>query len=213
MINLSEIRRNYILHTLDEHDAGDDPIAFFEKWFNQAVEVQSHEPTAMMLSTVDEKGRPSSRMVLLKGLVRGAFRFFTNYNSLKGKQIKKNPYGSLLFFWPELERQVRVQGKIERISEIDSDEYFNSRPFESKVSAVISPQSEVIPDRGYLEKLMEDKLSEFGNDQQILRPKHWGGYDLKPSKIEFWQGRESRLHDRILFIKIRNKWVRERLAP
>lgn len=213
MIKVSELRRNYILHRLDEEDTGNDPIAFFEKWLEQAIEVQTSEPTAMMLSTADEKGRPSSRMVLLKGLVKGSFRFFTNYNSLKGKQIKRNPYGSILFFWPELERQVRIQGKMEKISEDDSDEYFNSRPLESRISAVISPQSEVIPGRGYLESLMMAKKQELGNDQQITRPKHWGGYDLKPSKIEFWQGRESRLHDRILFLRLRNKWIRERLAP
>ncbi len=213
MINLAEIRRNYMMHTLDEEDAGKDPILFFEKWLEQAIEALTTEPTAMVLATADEKGRPSSRVVLLKGIENGCFRFFTNYNSQKGKQIRKNPYGSLLFFWPEIERQVRIQGKIEKITEDESDEYFGSRPLESRISAVISPQSEVIPGRSYLENLLNTKKEELLRSNSIIRPKHWGGYDLKPTSIEFWQGRESRLHDRILFLKIRTNWIRERLAP
>ncbi|HLN53359.1 MAG TPA: pyridoxamine 5'-phosphate oxidase [Lentimicrobium sp.] len=212
-MNVAEIRRNYILNRLDESDTGSDPIFFFRKWLDEAIKAQSSEPTAMILSTADEKGRPSSRVVLLKGIENVSFRFFTNYNSLKGKQIHKNPFGSILFFWPELERQVRIQGKIVKISDEESDEYFNSRPLESRISAMISPQSEVIPNRAYLEKLMTVKVAELGNQPLVTRPKHWGGYDLNPTSIEFWQGRESRLHDRILFLKIRNKWIRERLAP
>ncbi len=212
-MNIAEIRRNYKLHQLDEEDAGNDPITFFEKWLQNAMDAKLPECTAMMLSTSDEKGRPTSRVVLLKGIVNNSFRFFSNYNSLKGKQINKNPYGALLFFWPELERQVRITGKIEKISEEESDQYFNSRPVESRISSVISPQSEVIPDRDYLEKLILSKKEEMERGTEIIRPSHWGGYDLKPGSIEFWQGRESRLHDRILFLNVRNKWIRERLAP
>ena len=212
-MNLAEIRKSYLLHQLTEKEAGDDPIAFFLRWLNESIEAKSEEPTAMVLSTVDGKCRPSSRVVLLKGCEEGEFRFFSNYNSRKGKHLRKNPYASLLFFWKELERQVRVEGTVSVIPGKDSEEYFNSRPAESRLGAIVSPQSEVIEGREYLENLFLTKSEELGESGTLVRPAHWGGYSLKPDLIEFWQGRASRLHDRIQFRLVNNVWVKERLAP
>lgn len=212
-MNLAEIRKSYLLHQLTEDETGYDPVAFFIRWLNEALEAKSEEPTAMVLSTVDEHCRPSSRVVLLKGCEEGEFRFFSNYNSKKGKQLKKNPHASLLFFWKELERQVRIEGNITRLSSDASDEYFNSRPEESRLGAIVSPQSEVIESRNYLENLFLTKGEELSEGGTLVRPSHWGGYSLKPELMEFWQGRASRLHDRIQFRLDNNKWIRERLAP
>lgn len=212
-MDISSLRNNYILHSLDEEDTGDDPLLFFSKWMAEAIKAEALEPTAMVLSTVKDHGRVSSRIVLLKGLEKGEFRFFTNYLSNKGKQIETNPSGSLLFFWKELERQVRIEGFIHKLTPEESTVYFDSRPWESRVGAIISPQSMVIENRSILENLYIEKGEEFIKTGKIFRPEHWGGYALKPDLIEFWQGRTSRLHDRIQFRLSDNWWIKERLAP
>lgn len=213
MMDISSLRNNYILHSLDEEDTGDDPLLFFSKWMAEAIKAEAVEPTAMVLSTVKDHDRVSSRIVLLKGLEKGEFRFFTNYLSNKGKQIETNPSGSLLFFWKELERQVRIEGFIHKLTPEESTVYFDSRPWESRVGAIISPQSMVIENRAFLENLYIEKGEEYVKSGKVSRPDHWGGYALKPDLIEFWQGRTSRLHDRIQFRISDNRWIKERLAP
>jgi len=212
-MNLSEIRKNYLIHQLNEEEAGADPIPFFLKWLAQAIESEVPEPTAMILSTISASYKPSSRVVLLKGVEGSEFRFFTNYNSAKGADISKNPVGALLFFWKELERQVRIEGDIEKISPEESDAYFNTRPIESRIGAIISPQSMVVENRAYLENLFTIQSELIKSEATLKRPQHWGGYALKPELIEFWQGRASRLHDRIRFKWVNNNWIKERLAP
>lgn len=212
-MNLAEIRTNYIKHKLDEQVTGKEPLDFFIKWLSEAIDAKVIEPTAMTLSTVDSSNRPSSRIVLLKACENGEFRFFTNYESRKGQDIKANPFVSLLFFWKELERQVRVEGLIHTLSSEESDAYFNTRPVESRIGAIVSPQSSVIESRDYLDNLYALKSMELKSTDKIKRPAHWGGYGIIPDRIEFWQGRESRLHDRIQFRLIDNSWLKERLAP
>lgn len=212
-MKISEIRNNYLLHQLEEDEIGNDPIRFFTQWLSEAIEAKVIEPTAMVLSTVSKDCRPSSRVVLLKGCEEGEFRFFTNYSSAKGQQIDNHPIGSLVFHWRELERQVRIEGAIIKLSAELSDEYFDSRPLESRIGASISPQSEVIESREFLERLFQIKGAEIRASGSITRPVNWGGYALKPDLIEFWQGRASRLHDRLRFRLIGNEWFRERLAP
>lgn len=213
VMNISEIRKNYLLHHLEEETTGNDPIEFFLQWLSEALESQVIEPTAMVLSTVGNDCRPSSRVVLLKGCEEGEFHFYTNYNSAKGKQIEKHPIGSLVFHWKELERQVRIEGIITKLAPEKSDEYFNSRPLESRLGASISPQSEVIESREFLERMFQRKSEEINASGSLSRPVHWGGYALRPDVIEFWQGRASRLHDRLRFRLYDGKWIRERLAP
>lgn len=212
-MNLAEIRKNYMLYRLTKEDTGNDPIEFFKTWLLQAIDAQVPEPTAMALSTVDLTNRPKSRIVLLKGIDNGNFKFFTNYNSQKGKDIEHNPFGSLLFFWKELERQVRVEGMIEKLSPEESDEYFYSRPVESQIGAIVSQQSEVIANREYLDKQILSVSEQLDSYEKIKRPIQWGGYALIPDSMEFWQGRESRLHDRIRFRLRDGLWFKERLAP
>lgn len=217
-MNLGSIRKQYLLHRLREEDTGNEPMNFFMYWLNQAIDAQVPEPTAMVLSTINDEGKPSSRVVLLKECTDNEFRFFTNYESNKGKHLEAMPFASILFFWKELERQVRVEGSVHKLSPEESDTYFKSRPLESRLGAVISPQSSVIPDRAFLEELFAHKKielmqSESNGEVSIERPSWWGGYALIPESIEFWQGRESRLHDRIRFRLENNKWIKERLAP
>lgn len=212
-MNIADIRRQYLLSELNEEDAGTDPVIFFATWLSNAIESQVIEPTAMVLSTVNERCMPSSRVVLLKACEEGEFRFFTNYNSTKGIHISLNPSASLLFFWKELERQVRIEGQIHQLSSQLSDEYFNTRPAENRLGAIVSPQSQVIESREELESLYLSKMQMLKTDNELVRPEHWGGYALVPESIEFWQGRASRLHDRIRFRLKDNKWIRERLAP
>ncbi len=212
-INLSQIRTDYQLAQLNEEEVGDNPISFFEKWFKQAEEALITEVNAMTLATVDDAGIPHARIVLLKGLNEKGFVFYSSYNSNKGKQIEKHNKVSLLFFWKELERQVRVEGKIEKLSAEESDAYFYSRPKGSQISAVASPQSQIIENREYLEKKVKS-LEENFVDKKIIRPDHWGGYLIKPYFVEFWQGRSNRLHDRIAFEKkVDKNWKKYRLAP
>ena len=213
-LNIAGIRQEYILAALDEDTAGHDPVAFFHKWFKEAESSQITEINAMTLATSDSNGMPHARIVLLKGLDEGGFVFFTNYDSNKGVEICQNKHVALLFFWKELERQVRIEGVVEKVSASESDEYFHSRPAGSRLGAWASPQSRPIEHRNILDLNYAKYEKEFSSID-IPRPAHWGGYRVIPSSIEFWQGRASRMHDRILFEKHDGVegWSRSRLAP
>jgi len=210
---LQNLRREYESEPLTEDSILKDPVEQFKMWFEEATKAKLPEPNAMTLATANVDFKPSARIVLLKGIVESSFIFFTNYNSRKGKELLWNPYATLLFFWNELHRQVRIEGRVKKVSAEDSDNYFHSRPEQSQLSAAISPQSEKIPSRNFLEEKLTAAEKEFSG-KQIPRPEHWGGYRVIPQTIEFWQGRPSRLHDRILFTLINeNEWKIERLAP
>jgi pyridoxamine 5'-phosphate oxidase len=211
-IRRDQLRKGAKNMELNETSVNSNPFIQFAQWFSEAVEAGADEPSAMFLATCGKDGRTSGRVVLLKGHTERGFVFFTNYNSVKSKQISENPYAAITFHWKEIERQVRITGRVTRLPARESDLYFNSRPFESRVSACISPQSQVIPRREFLEN-KRNKLISSLKDDQVRRPADWGGFIVKPDQIEFWQGRESRLHDRILFRKEKKKWVIERLAP
>lgn len=210
--SIAEIRKEYMLAELLESEVDPSPIVQFEQWLSEAVKANVPEPNAMTLATSTFEGKPSARMILLKGVDEGGFAFFTNYESRKSKQIIQNPYGALVFFWPALERQVRIEGKFFRMSAKASDRYFKTRPVGSKIGAWASPQSQVIPNRRYLDNLKSDYQEEFSN-REINRPDNWGGYILQPTLIEFWQGRPDRLHDRIQYRLENEEWIIERLAP
>jgi pyridoxamine 5'-phosphate oxidase len=212
MGELQGIRREYGYLQLDIDNLDINPIVQFQYWLNEALRAGVAEPTAMVLSTATIDGKPSSRVVLLKNLDHDGFTFFSNYESKKGIQISKNPNGSLLFYWPQLERQVRIEGKILRTLRHVSDEYFQSRPEGSKIGAWASPQSRRVPNREYLDNLQRDYLELFRN-RTLERPENWGGYKLLPELIEFWQGRENRLHDRFEYTLNGNVWEIYRLAP
>lgn len=209
--NIADIRKDYRLAELDEVMTGDDPLAFFHKWFAEAEISKADEINAMTLATADEAGKPHARIVLLKGADERGFIFFTNYQSSKGLQLAANPYVALVLFWKELERQVRVEGIVERLTDAENDAYFQSRPAESRLGAWASPQSNIIPGREVLEAGFTRYSKEF--EDNIPRPPHWGGYRVVPVSIEFWQGRSSRLHDRILFERKEDGWQKFRLAP
>ena len=211
-MELSDIRKDYRLKELDESEIDPNPMKQFETWLTEAFDAKANEPTAMVLSTSTPDGTPSSRVVLLKAFSEPGFGFFTNYSSRKGMEISKNQKVALLFHWPELERQVRIEGFVTQTAASVSDEYFNSRPYESRLSAVISNQSQVVPNRAYLEQLWTGQKDELA-ENQIVRPDFWGGYIVEPAKIEFWQGRPNRLHDRLLFTRSCERWTISRLAP
>ncbi len=206
------LRREYKLNKLSEETVHKNPYNQFEKWFQVALKARLTDPNAMILSTVDEKAKPSARVVLLKESVIKGFTFFTNYKSRKGRNVSENSSASLLFFWAELERQIRIEGKIKKISKSESQKYFDSRPIESRIAAWASEQSSVVPDRDYLEKRFQ-KFKEQFKGKKIPMPKDWGGFILVPEYFEFWQGRENRLHDRICYKKQKGKWKIFRLAP
>jgi len=209
---LPGLRKEYSASFLDEQHIHSDPLHQFQDWLNQSINAGIEEPNAMVLSTSDFDGNVSARLVLLKGIENGGFVFFTNYDSRKGRQLKSNPKAALTFHWHALERQVRVEGKVSRISRKDSVDYFNSRPFDSRVSASVSPQSAAIPDRSFLESMREGFILDLQGFPPVC-PVNWGGYRLKPAMIEFWQGRAFRLHDRIRYRKHDKQWIVERLAP
>ena len=211
-MSISSIRKDYQLQSLSESDVKQDPIGQFGKWWEEAIASSIDEVNAMTLSTVTAEGKPSARIVLLKGFDERGFVFFTNYESNKGVQLTANPFASLVFFWKELERQVRIEGICEKVSEQQSDDYFHSRPIGSQLGACASPQSRVIESRRVIENNLE-KLQDQYREMEIPRPAHWGGYRVVPHSIEFWQGRSSRLHDRIKYTKENQSWKIVRLAP
>ncbi len=210
--NLADIRNEYSSRALSEEKIDSDPFAQFGIWMDEALESQANEPTAMTLSTVAGDGRPSSRVVLLKGYDSNGFVFFTNYNSRKGRELAQNPYAAINFFWPELERQVNISGRTKKVSAEESDEYFKSRPFTSRVGAWASDQSEKIDSRTAIMIKAAKLLVKYASGN-VPRPPHWGGLRLVPDRFEFWQGRESRLHDRICFELHENSWMICRLSP
>lgn len=211
-MSISEIRKNYTKGSLNANEISNNPADVFAKWLDEAIAAQVSEPTAMVLSTVNENGRPISRVVLLKELKDNKLIFFTNYHSAKGHQMELNPQVAVLFFWDELERQVRINGVVSKIPSSESDAYFNSRPRESRIGAIISPQSQVIGSREELQKGF-DEMSGRAGDEQIRRPEHWGGFAIAIDEAEFWQGRPGRLNDRIRFRRKDGSWIKERLAP
>ena len=213
MQNIANIRKDYRKATLDVSSVEPDPITQFERWFGEALQAEVNEPNAMNLATVNENGRPSSRMVLLKGLENKRFIFYTNYQSKKGKELDNNPACALTFFWPELERQVRVEGVVSRVEPGVSDVYFQSRPRESQMGAWASPQSVLIESRKILEQRFQTIEKKFEGQQVLPRPHQWGGYQVEPMQVEFWQGGPGRLHDRIVYMRVDNDWKIYRLAP
>jgi pyridoxamine 5'-phosphate oxidase len=211
--NIADIRREYKLRTLSENDVHPDPFKQFDKWWQEAIHSNLEEVNAMTLATASADGMPDARIVLLKGFDDNGFTFFTNYSSVKGQQLLENPRACLVFFWAALERQVRVSGLVTLASSKVSDDYFNSRPEGSRIGAWASPQSQVIESREWLEA-EEEKLSIELKEDTRHRPPYWGGYVAKPTRMEFWQGRPSRLHDRILYtLRDDSQWTIERLAP
>lgn len=211
MENISAIRTDYHKQSLDEKDACKLPQDQFKKWFDEAAAAKVIEVNAMTLATADSNGLPSARIVLLKGLEEKGLVFYTNYDSKKGSDISENPNVALVFFWRELERQVRVRGVVEKLSAEESDEYFNSRPFESKIGAMASPQSKIIKKEDLETGFNSLLKSNLG--KEVVRPKNWGGYVVKPVEWEFWQGRPGRLHDRLRYSFEDSIWKMERLAP
>lgn len=211
-MNLFDLRQNYAKATLDESMVASHPAAQFESWFKEACAAEIPEPNAMSIATVNEQGRPSSRVVLLKSFDNQGFVFFTNYESRKGRELEKNPFVSLLFFWPELERQVRIEGKAEKISRAESVAYYFSRPVNSRLGAWASAQSAIVDGRRMIEKKWQEMKDRF-DGKEIPMPDFWGGYRVVPDYFEFWQGRESRLHDRIVYAKKSDSWTISRLNP
>jgi pyridoxamine 5'-phosphate oxidase len=211
-MSIADIRRDYMKATLSEDKVDKNPFSQFAFWWDEALRAEIDEVNAMTLSTVTKEGKPGSRIVLLKGYDKDGFVFFTNYESRKGRDLQMNPYASLLFFWKELERQVRIEGPCEKVTEAESDEYFLSRPDGSRIGAWASPQSQVISSRDVLDQNIIELENRF-QGQHIPRPPHWGGYRVKPEQMEFWQGRPSRLHDRILYTRGSAGWTINRLAP
>jgi len=210
---LERVRREYNLDQLDESQLPGDPMLLLKVWLEVAARSGNIDPTAMMLSTVDESNSPSSRIVLLKKIEQGELIFFTNFNSRKAREIQNRSGVAAHFYWPELERQVKISGIAEKVKNSDSDLYFSSRPLESQISAWASPQSEVVPDRDYLEREYRKYQERFKSLQEIPRPAHWGGFAIDPMRMEFWQGGRHRLHDRIEYTLQNAKWSRVRLAP
>ncbi|GAB3997343.1 pyridoxamine 5'-phosphate oxidase [Spirosoma daeguense] len=209
---LSDLRNEYTQSGLDIADVLSNPIAQFQNWFDAALQAKVPEPNAMHISTVTAEGRPDGRIVLLKGVSEAGFVFFTNYESRKGHELTDHPFASLTFFYPELERQIRIEGRVEKVSADESDDYFNSRPRGSQIGAWVSHQSSVIQNRAVLEDRQRELEAQF-SDEPVPRPAYWGGFRIVPDVLEFWQGRPSRLHDRIRYRKEAHNWIIERLSP
>ena len=210
--DVSKLRRDYLLTELNESNVKKNPFDQLNVWMEETIKSNLIDPSAIILATANKDAEPSVRVVLLKGIDEEGLIFFTNYKSRKGKDISENPQASLLFFWKELERQVRISGKVKKISKKESEDYFHSRPYESQLAALASKQSSIIPDRKHLEEKFEELEKEF-KGKEIPLPAFWGGFKLIPESFEFWQGRENRLHDRISYLKESNNWKIVRLAP
>ena len=210
--DIASIRRDYQLATLDESSTSAHPMSQFEHWWEEAIASNIDEVNAFVLSTIDANRAPASRVVLLKGYTPEGFIFFTNYESNKGIEMEAHPVVAINFFWKELERQVRITGSVQKIASSESEAYFHSRPVSSQIGAWSSPQSQVIPDRTFLEKLFASNTEKYASGIVPLPP-HWGGYIVHPTQMEFWQGRSSRLHDRIRYTLSNNEWIKDRLAP
>lgn len=210
--SLADLRHNYTLEQLNETDVDPDPIKQFQRWLNQAIAAELPEPNAMTLATATSNGTPSARIVLLKGLDERGFVFYTNYESRKGQELTENPQAVLVFLWTVVERQVRIEGRVEPVAAAETDAYFQSRPLESRLGAWASNQSRVIPSREVLEQRFAELKATYA-DEDVPRPSHWGGYRVTPHQIEFWQGRTSRLHDRLRYRLEQGNWLLERLAP
>ncbi len=208
---LQDLRENYQKGTLELAEVADQPLDQFKAWFSAYKKTEPKDANAFILATASSEGRVSSRVLLLKGVDKGGFEFYTNYQSHKGQQMAENAWVSLTFFWPELEQQIRVEGKVGKMTEEESEAYFKSRPLGSQIGAWVSPQSTEIASREELEKRQKHYKEKFGNE--VPRPPHWGGYRVMPERVEFWQGRPSRLHDRIQYIKKGEQWETVRLAP
>jgi len=211
--DIENMRKDYAEELLDVGDVATNPIQQFNQWFEAAVQANLPEPNAMTLATCDKKGRPSARIVLLKGIDDKGFRFYTNYNSRKGQEMLDNPHVALVFNWLGLQRQIRIEGIVEKLTPEQSTEYFQSRPKGSQIGAWTSPQSDIISNRQVLEIRVEELKKKYKGQETLPRPDHWGGYVVQPDRVEFWQGRASRLHDRIQYMKVNNEWQITRLAP
>jgi len=209
---LQNLRQEYRSSELLQQDVDQNPIQQFKRWFTDALNAQLYEPNVMTLATADPYGKPSARIVLLKGFDENGFHFYTNYDSKKGHDLKQNPQAALVFFWPELERQVRIEGMVSKLDPQISTDYFHSRPKGSQVGAAASPQSQVIESREALEQQVIELKKQY-EDLEVPRPEHWGGYLVEPQRVEFWQGRPSRLHDRICYDLVEGVWIISRLAP
>lgn len=212
MDNLYQMRQEYAAGSLNEAEMPQSPLKAFKEWLKYAIDSGLSEPNAMTVATATTDGKPSARVVLLKEVNDNGFVFFTNYLSRKGRELIVNPETAIVFDWHDIERQVRVEGRAEKLSAEESEAYFNERPEDAKIGAWASPQSKIVKDREELEKLQEEIEEQFDNIP-IHRPSHWGGYLIKPSVIEFWQGRPSRMHDRIVYYKTEDGWTKHRLAP
>jgi pyridoxamine 5'-phosphate oxidase len=210
--NVADLRKEYTRAGLTESDVAPDPVEQFRRWFDEALEADLHEPNAFVLATATRDGLPSARVVLLKGLDERGFVFYTNYEGRKGRELEENPRAALLFYWGELERQVRIEGTVSRVSEEESDAYYASRPRGSRLGAWASEQSRVVEGREVLESRIGDLEAEY-EGREVPRPPFWGGYRVNPAAIEFWQGRENRLHDRIVYRRESGRWKTERLQP
>lgn len=211
-MNIADIRKEYTLKVFDNQHVNANPFEQFNTWFEEALQTQILEPTAMHLATVSPSGKPSGRIVLLKGVDNG-FLFYTNYDSRKGKDLINSPFASITFFWAELERQVRVEGRVEKVKSDLSTQYFNSRPFDSRIGAIASPQSQIVESREFLEHRFAEAWQKYEGEEPP-KPENWGGFRLIPDVFEFWQGRKSRLHDRLRYKPSEeNTWKIERLAP
>jgi pyridoxamine 5'-phosphate oxidase len=210
-VSLADLRNEYSRETLEEASVDRDPLKQFDAWMAEAIRAQVFEPTAMTVATIDQRGRPAARICLLKGRDPRGFVFFTNYESRKGRDLAANPVASLVFFWKELERQVRIEGMVEKVSAAESDAYYRTRPIGSRIGAWASPQSTQLENRAWLEKRWEELTKQYGEDPP--RPPHWGGYRVLPDAFEFWQGRRSRLHDRVTYSLAGEAWKIARIAP